>query len=104
MPAMDAMDTIKQIRAACPTAAAVVLTEAKAKAAVVACLRAGVNGYLLKNTPVRDLANAIRLIHAGASVFNFGATGGILCDLRSIENSSLPAHTKLYNRELKYSS
>jgi len=37
-------------------------------------MRAGVDGYLLKNMAPGELANAIRLVHAGEAVFNLEAT------------------------------
>lgn len=99
VPTRDDSDIAKQIKAACPTAAVAILTHIKAESSIVACLQAGVNGYLLKETPVADLMNAIRILHAGESIFNFKATTNILCSVGNKEDCSLLASCPLYNRE-----
>jgi len=45
---------------------------------VLACIQAGVDGYMLKNTRRRELINAIRMVHNGDKVFSAEATGNIL--------------------------
>jgi NarL family two-component system response regulator LiaR len=95
----DDIDITKQIKAACPTAAVSILTHIKDESFIVACLRAGVNGYLLKDTPVADLMNAIRILHAGESIFNFEATASILCNVGNKKDGNQPASCQLHDRE-----
>jgi DNA-binding NarL/FixJ family response regulator len=45
---------------------------------VLAALRSGAAGYLLKDTPLSEIINAIRMVNSGEAVFDMKATGKIL--------------------------
>ena len=99
MPKVDAIETIRQVREACPTTAIAIITHIKAEHSIIACLKAGVNGYLLKDAPIRDLMNAIRFLHGGESVFNFEVITNILHSLGDKQDGNLPGLGQLHNRE-----
>jgi len=99
VPTRDDSDIAKQIKAACPTTAVAILTHIKDESSIVACLRAEVNGYLLKDTPVADLMNAIRILHAGESIFNFEATASILRSVENRKDGNQLASCQLHDRE-----
>lgn len=67
MPDMDGEEATQLIRQSFPKTQVVVLTSFKEEALVQKMLRAGAIGYLLKDVLADELAEAIRLAHAGQS-------------------------------------
>ena len=65
MPEMNGFDAIVAIRGEFPDAKIVVLTTYKGDVQILRSLKAGAQGYLLKNTFHRELVEAIRAVHAG---------------------------------------
>jgi DNA-binding NarL/FixJ family response regulator len=65
MPDGNGLDAITSIRRSAPGARIIVITTFAGDALVVAALRAGAAGYLLKSTLRNDLIEAIRMVHAG---------------------------------------
>jgi DNA-binding NarL/FixJ family response regulator len=72
MPVMDGIATTQQLRSQFPDIRVLILTTFDDDADVVQAMRAGAHGYLLKDTPSRDLAIAIRSIHQGYSYLGPG--------------------------------
>ncbi len=65
MPEMNGIDAIVAIRGEFPDAKVIVLTTYKGDAQILRALRAGAQGYLLKNTFHKELLETIRAVHAG---------------------------------------
>jgi two-component system, NarL family, response regulator LiaR len=65
MPRMDGVTAIKIIKERWPQIQVIALTSFKEKEYVEGALKAGANGYLLKNISADELANAIRRAAAG---------------------------------------
>jgi DNA-binding NarL/FixJ family response regulator len=65
MPEMNGIDAIIAIRGEFPEAKIIVLTTYKGDVQIVRALKAGAQGYLLKNTFHRELIETIRAVHAG---------------------------------------
>jgi DNA-binding NarL/FixJ family response regulator len=65
MPVMGGTDAILAIRREYPEARIIVLTTYKGDAQAVRALKAGAAGYLLKNMLWDELAETIRIVHAG---------------------------------------
>lgn len=65
MPEMNGVDAIMAIRAEFPHARIIVLTTYTGDVQVLRALRAGAQGYLLKNLLRKELLDTIRLVHAG---------------------------------------
>jgi DNA-binding NarL/FixJ family response regulator len=70
MPGMDGVAAVSAVRAAAPSCRVVMLTTFDDEDYVVRALRAGAVGYLLKDLPARELAEAVRLAHAGVAQFD----------------------------------
>ncbi len=68
MPEHDGFEAIRGIRALQPDARIIVLTTYGGDVRIQAALDAGAAAYLLKDALGGELANAIRLVHAGAQV------------------------------------
>ena len=65
MPGLSGDEVIAAVREADPAARIVVLTIHKGDEAVYQALRAGADGYLLKDVPGREIVEAIRAVRAG---------------------------------------
>lgn len=63
MPGIDGLEAMKRIRATWPQIAVIILTTYNEDDLMIACLRAGARGYLLKDT---DLQVVLHAIHAAA--------------------------------------
>jgi DNA-binding NarL/FixJ family response regulator len=65
MPEMDGIEATEQIKEKMPNCKVVMLTTFDEEAYIIRSLRAGAFGYLMKDIPVKELASAIQLAHAG---------------------------------------
>jgi DNA-binding NarL/FixJ family response regulator len=68
MPAMDGADATAQILASCPGTRVLVLTTYDTDADIVRAVESGATGYLLKDTPRAQLADAIRAAARGETI------------------------------------
>jgi DNA-binding NarL/FixJ family response regulator len=73
MPEMDGVDAVAVLRHRAPDCRVVMLTTFDDEEYVVQALRAGAAGYLLKDLPAAELAEAIRLAHAGVTQLDHAA-------------------------------
>ncbi len=71
MPVMDGVEATRRITAMATDAPVrvLVLTTFDDDESVYAALRAGASGFMLKDVPARELANSIRVVAAGQSLF-----------------------------------
>jgi DNA-binding NarL/FixJ family response regulator len=65
MPVLDGLRAAELLRDRLPDCRVLMLTTFDDEEYVVRALRAGTGGYLLKDLPPRELAQAVRLAHAG---------------------------------------
>lgn len=65
MPVMDGIAATQQIRRQWPTCQVLMLTTFDDDEFIIKALQAGACGYLLKDIPAKDLAQAVQLAHAG---------------------------------------
>ncbi|MEV8201939.1 response regulator transcription factor [Streptomyces sp. NPDC079141] len=67
MPEVDGVEAVAVLRGRAPECRVVMLTTFDDEEYVVQALRAGASGYLLKDLPAEELAQAVRLAHAGVT-------------------------------------
>ncbi|HYZ15207.1 MAG TPA: response regulator transcription factor [Candidatus Acidoferrum sp.] len=72
MPEMDGIAAIAELRLRGVEVKSLVLTTFDDVELLNAALEAGAVGYILKGTPVEDIADVIRLVHKGYSPFSAG--------------------------------
>jgi len=65
LPDMDGIDALVAIQTQFPKARIIVMTTFEGDAPVQRALRAGARSYIRKNMPPREIADAIRQVHAG---------------------------------------
>ncbi|SNT49581.1 DNA-binding response regulator, NarL/FixJ family, contains REC and HTH domains [Asanoa hainanensis] len=102
MPTMDGVEAAAILHRRAPTCRVVMLTTFDDEEYVVEALRAGATGYLLKDLPAKDLADAVRLAHAGVVQFDRAAAARLASALsRPIRSAAPdPARHSLTAREL----
>jgi len=101
MPELTGIDAARQIKKTCPKTAILMLSAYKYNHYVITSIQAGVDGYLLKNTPRSELIEAIRMIHSGKGIFNIEAISKILRKLTSGTDSAESGPNELRKRELE---
>jgi two-component system, NarL family, nitrate/nitrite response regulator NarL len=97
MPGISGIEATKAILAAAPGTHVVVLTVSEEPEDLMAALRAGALGYLLKNIDSDFLVDSIRRAAVGDSVMSPEMTGKLLRELRT--GSGAPAGPALSPRE-----
>ena len=100
MPGLSGVQALASLREALPQAAIAMLTVSEDAEDLVACLRAGASGYLVKNIEGDFLTDAIRRLAAGESVMSDSMTGKLMREFGSGEQrAARPDHPPLSPRE-----
>jgi DNA-binding NarL/FixJ family response regulator len=68
MPKMDGISATREIRDLLPQTAVIILTAHEDDEHIFEGIKAGAQGYLLKDAELEDLSRAIRTVHAGATI------------------------------------
>jgi DNA-binding NarL/FixJ family response regulator len=87
MPQMDGVTATAALRRLDPSPQVIVLTTYQADEHVVAALRAGASGFLVKDTPPADIINAVRLVTAGDAIVSPSVTRTLLSHFGNTEES-----------------
>ncbi len=101
MPKMNGIDAAKLIKASSPETAILIVSAYSYQSYILAALRAGAAGYLLKNAPLQELIKAIRLVSSGEGVFDMKVTGNLLRHLASEKADVRKDMEELHPRELQ---
>ena len=78
MPGMDGIEATRRLTAALPGTAVLVLTMFEDDSSVIAALRAGARGYLLKGAAQDDIVRAIRSVARGEFILGPHVADGVL--------------------------
>jgi DNA-binding NarL/FixJ family response regulator len=87
MPQMDGITATAALRRLAPAPQVVVLTTFQADEHVVAALRAGASGFLVKDTPPADIITAVRLVAGGDAIVSPSVTRTLLSHFGNTETS-----------------
>jgi two-component system response regulator DesR len=68
MPGLDGIEATRELRAALPEVKVVIVTTFGRPGFLRRALVAGANGFVVKDTPARQLADAVRRVHSGLRV------------------------------------
>ncbi len=90
MPEMDGVDAVAVLKKRAPGCRVVMLTTFDDEEYVVQALRAGAAGYLLKDLPAAELAEAVRLAHAGVTQLDDAAARHVAAALTPRSTGALP--------------
>jgi DNA-binding NarL/FixJ family response regulator len=78
MPGIDGVEASRRVRAASPSTRVLALTVHDEEPYVMAMLEAGVGGYLTKAARGREVADAVRTVARGGTVFSPAVAGQVL--------------------------
>jgi DNA-binding NarL/FixJ family response regulator len=88
MPTVDGTDAIREIVRATPDARILVLSVSDDEEDVLASMRSGAAGYLLKTSSAAELVEAVRRVASGESVLPPSLAGLVLSDYRRVSSGS----------------
>jgi len=100
MPGTDGYAALREIARLAPDTACCVLTMLDDDESLVAAIRAGARGYLLKGAEQEDIVRAVRAIASGEAVFGSSVAGRVLQRLTSPTPAARP-FPELSARELQ---
>lgn len=104
MPVMGGVEATRRVREASPATRVLVLTTFREDEEIYDALRAGACGYLLKDTPVERLAEAIRAAQRGETVLEPAVAARVLAEfnrLSGLRPEAATAAEQLSPRELE---
>jgi len=81
------VEIMGQIKAVCPDAAILVVSSTVSGTLLLASLRAGIEGCLLKKTDLHELVSAIRSLHAGKVVLEKNGVSRMLSEIERGEKA-----------------
>ena len=97
----DGIEVARQIKKACPQIAILMLSTLDWEANVLAAVRLGASGYLLKDTEIRELTNAVRAVHVGEVIFDKKAASHILRRIDRVSGVDRKGFKELHHREIE---
>lgn len=87
MPGMDGITATSALRRLPNPPHVIVLTTFQADEHVMSAIRAGADGFLLKDTPPTEIVNAVKLVAAGEAMLSPSVTRTLLAHLGTDETS-----------------
>ena len=88
IPIVDGIAVTRQITHDIPDVGVIMLTMHSDQQHMVQAIKSGARGYLLKNSPISEVVQAIRTVHAGGTLVEPAMTGAIVSELRRLSESS----------------
>jgi DNA-binding NarL/FixJ family response regulator len=90
MPKRGGIDACRVIRQRVPSARILMLTSSDDEANLFEAVRAGANGYLLKDVPPEEVAAGIRAVHHGQSLLSPMMAAKLLTEFAQISQRDAP--------------
>jgi DNA-binding NarL/FixJ family response regulator len=107
MPKTSGIEAARAMKEAAPSAKIVILTISDEEEDLFEAIRAGASGYLLKDIPLDEVAEAVRAVHGGQSLINPSMAGKLLTEFATLARrdeeerpQQVPA-PKLTDREME---
>ena len=100
MPEMDGVEALIALREAAPAVRAIIFTAFDTDERILAAVRAGARGYLLKGAPRQEVFDAIRVVYDGGSLLQPLVASRLLQQI-SREEEKEEEGAKLTPRELE---
>lgn len=104
MPGMSGLEIVETLLKVSPKSKVVLLTSSESAEDLLAGIKAGVSGYLTKNTPLPRLAEAMRDVIAGGAAVSPAMGGKLFTALRELlrhRGAMLNQRAELTGRELE---
>ena len=84
MPKTTGIEAARQMKEVAPSAKIVILTISDEEEDLFEAIRAGASGYLLKDIPLDEVADAVRAVHDGQSLINPSMAGKLLTEFATL--------------------
>jgi two-component system NarL family response regulator len=109
MPRSSGIEACRALKDIAPSAKIVMLTISDEEEDLFEAIRAGASGYLLKDIPLDEVAEAVRAVHGGQSLINPSMAGKLLSEFATLakrddeeeERVQHVAAPKLTDREME---
>ncbi|MEA2931876.1 MAG: hypothetical protein QOI56_661 [Actinomycetota bacterium] len=105
MPRLGGIDATRIIRQLFPTTRIIVLTVSDEEDDLYGAVKAGANGYLLKEVSIEEVADAVRAVYAGQSLISPSLASKLLNEFEgqvgTIKEALLGAGPRLSDREVE---
>ena len=104
MPGVSGLEAVEKILAASPSSSVVMLTGSESEEDLLACIKAGARGYLVKDVPFADLAHDLHEVAAGGAAITPMMTGKLLDILNQLlrhQDFMAPRKPALTGREVE---
>jgi DNA-binding NarL/FixJ family response regulator len=99
MPGLNGVEVVRRLHAELPATRTLVLTMHEDEEYVLHVVRAGAAGYLLKDSPISELINAVRQLHAGRAHFGAAAARVLANQVQHPEGAGSDPYGRLTARE-----
>jgi DNA-binding NarL/FixJ family response regulator len=84
MPKTSGIEACRATKEVAPSAKIVMLTISDEEEDLFEAIRAGASGYLLKDIPLDEVADAVRAVHGGQSLINPSMAGKLLSEFATL--------------------
>jgi DNA-binding NarL/FixJ family response regulator len=84
MPRSSGIEACRAMKEAAPSAKIIILTISDEEEDLFEAIRAGASGYLLKDIPLDEVAEAVRSVHGGQSLINPSMAGKLLTEFATL--------------------
>ena len=108
MPKTTGIEAAREMKEVAPSAKIVMLTISDEEEDLFEAIRSGASGYLLKDIPLDEVAEAVRSVHGGQSLINPSMAGKLLTEFATLakrdaeeEPAKHVAAPKLTDREME---
>jgi DNA-binding NarL/FixJ family response regulator len=105
MPRMGGIDATRVIRQLFPSTRIIVLTVSDEEDDLYGAVKAGANGYLLKEVSIEEVADAVRAVYAGQSLISPSLASKLLNEFEgqvgTLKEAVLGAGPRLSEREIE---
>jgi two-component system NarL family response regulator len=104
MPRMDGIEAARRVRETAPSTRVIMLTASDEEDDLYGAVRAGANGYLLKDSSLDDVAGAVQAVARGESLISPSMASKLLAEFNTLADGrgpTEPAQPRLSDRELE---
>ena len=101
MPKLNGIEAVKQIKAAHPATAILMVSAYGYQQSLFASLQAGVVGYLLKKTAPQEFISAVHSLCSGEAVFDLEAVTKLIGSLATNKGKEMKTMAQLRPREVE---
>jgi two-component system, NarL family, response regulator NreC len=101
IPKIDSVEAVRQIKVHSPLTRILMIGAHTYESYIIATVKVGASGYILKTAPIAEMVNAVRLLHHGGCVFYENALSKIAQNLSSDGEAGKSRPRILHHRELQ---